>query len=308
MTYIKTKSLVKKHGGKCKRCGGVYPAPVYDFHHRDPNEKEFAIGDGILSMPFEKVIEESKKCDLLCHNCHYIEQYRQGYEDIEDALEKLEKIRINRFNIRLQLLHHCQFPDCDRPVAGVDLCLAHYKQYLRKGRNIKLLKPVKTETKPCKFLGCNEPRHAKGYCSFHYQRLSNGIDLDAPIPLRGMISECLVEECNRKPVGNGLCSPHWQQYNRMRKYKELVEMVGDKCTHCQKSYPIFIYEFHHKDQNQKKFHISLKITSKNFDDVVKESLKCVLLCANCHRRIHFESFEFEEIAKKIKDWDSMNLQ
>jgi hypothetical protein len=37
--HEKWKYLIKINGGKCKHCGGIFPHPVYDFHHRNPKEK-----------------------------------------------------------------------------------------------------------------------------------------------------------------------------------------------------------------------------------------------------------------------------
>lgn len=60
----------------CKVCGDLR-IPVLEFHHLDPNEKE----ESISKMTSRKKIEEeSKKCVVLCKNCHAIEHYylRQG--------------------------------------------------------------------------------------------------------------------------------------------------------------------------------------------------------------------------------------
>ena len=54
----------------CAKCGDsrVY---VLDFHHLDPEEKDFTIGQGIRhAFDTEKIQEEIKKCVPLCANCH----------------------------------------------------------------------------------------------------------------------------------------------------------------------------------------------------------------------------------------------
>jgi hypothetical protein len=62
--------LIDYKGGKCQRCGynKAYPS-VYQFHHRDPKEKDFGIGSGCVQS-FEKMKTEADKCDMLCRNCH----------------------------------------------------------------------------------------------------------------------------------------------------------------------------------------------------------------------------------------------
>jgi hypothetical protein len=188
----------------------------------------------------------------------------------------------------MQILTRCKFSDCDREVAGLGYCSAHRRQYLRNRKNIDLLKPIRTKREPCKNKGCNESRHARGLCSLHYQRLRMGTDLDAPISLKGIIGKCLVQGCSNKPRGNGLCQLHWRKHSLMKKYKELLEIHGDKCKHCRKSYPSFVYQFHHRDPNQKSFQVSSKLFSLPLQEIIKESLKCDMVCANCHRTLHFE--------------------
>jgi hypothetical protein len=56
-------------GGKCKKCGYVGISAVYDFHHRDPGDKDFSWGNRRTSN-WENLKLELDKCDLLCSNCH----------------------------------------------------------------------------------------------------------------------------------------------------------------------------------------------------------------------------------------------
>ncbi len=63
-------ALVKYKGGKCMMCGYKGNISVMEFHHMDPNRKEFGLGDGIKS--WESMKKEVDKCELLCSNCHRI--------------------------------------------------------------------------------------------------------------------------------------------------------------------------------------------------------------------------------------------
>lgn len=59
-------------GGKCQMCGLISQYPeVYDFHHKNPELKEFKLGS-LMSCKWAKVQEELNKCELLCSNCHRI--------------------------------------------------------------------------------------------------------------------------------------------------------------------------------------------------------------------------------------------
>jgi predicted HNH restriction endonuclease len=67
------RKCVKHLGGECLHCGLQYTPcnlPIFDFHHRNPDEKEFTIGHGLHAETWEKVKAELEKCDLLCANCH----------------------------------------------------------------------------------------------------------------------------------------------------------------------------------------------------------------------------------------------
>lgn len=64
---------IKLKGEKCSVCGITYNgenASIFDFHHIDPNEKEFNPKRVINSGLTTKALEELDKCVLVCANCH----------------------------------------------------------------------------------------------------------------------------------------------------------------------------------------------------------------------------------------------
>jgi 5-methylcytosine-specific restriction endonuclease McrA len=65
---LKRKSVDYK-GGKCQYCGYNKSISALEFHHLDPSEKDFHIGNGNLKK-WETVKLELDKCILLCANCH----------------------------------------------------------------------------------------------------------------------------------------------------------------------------------------------------------------------------------------------
>lgn len=60
--------LIAFFGGKCKLCGYDRHEGALQFHHLDPTKKDFTIGG--KSHSFARLLEEAKKCILLCSNCH----------------------------------------------------------------------------------------------------------------------------------------------------------------------------------------------------------------------------------------------
>lgn len=61
-------NLVSYKGGKCEKCGYNKCVRSLEFHHLDPNEKDFTISG--KSWSFERLKKEVDKCILVCSNCH----------------------------------------------------------------------------------------------------------------------------------------------------------------------------------------------------------------------------------------------
>ena len=69
------RKLIDLHHDMCQDCGYRFPDYMYEFHHRDPKEKEFSLGGKDLNRKWEKVMIEASKCDMLCANCHKKRHY-----------------------------------------------------------------------------------------------------------------------------------------------------------------------------------------------------------------------------------------
>jgi predicted transcriptional regulator len=66
---IKLRAIDYK-GGECQVCGyDKYPGAL-QFHHLDPNEKDFNIAYRGHSRSWKSVKEELDKCIMVCANCH----------------------------------------------------------------------------------------------------------------------------------------------------------------------------------------------------------------------------------------------
>lgn len=64
--------LIEIKGGACENCGENKLDDVcYDFHHMNPDEKDFVLSTlYIARISWKKIITELNKCELLCANCH----------------------------------------------------------------------------------------------------------------------------------------------------------------------------------------------------------------------------------------------
>lgn len=56
----------------CSVCGFNGHPRALEFHHRDPSEKDFSIGETYSGASVIKMLFEISKCDVLCANCHAI--------------------------------------------------------------------------------------------------------------------------------------------------------------------------------------------------------------------------------------------
>lgn len=63
-----------KHGGRCSKCGYSKCLAALQFHHTEPNNKNFGITEALRASKSkysrEEIEKESEKCILLCANCH----------------------------------------------------------------------------------------------------------------------------------------------------------------------------------------------------------------------------------------------
>jgi hypothetical protein len=88
------------------------------------------------------------------------------------------------------------------------------------------------------------------------------------------------KSCNKKNV-----------VDRLRNFKQkLVDYKGGKCKICGYDKCVGALDLHHRDPSKKNFtfsHIKMTSFEKNKNKICQELDKCDLLCANCHREIHF---------------------
>ena len=61
-----------KEGVPCADCGGVFPVYVMHWDHLPGFEKVDAISVMVGSRTRAAVLEELKKCELVCANCHVL--------------------------------------------------------------------------------------------------------------------------------------------------------------------------------------------------------------------------------------------
>lgn len=89
-----------------------------------------------------------------------------------------------------------------------------------------------------------------------------------------------------------------QRENRFSFKEELRKLHGDKCIACGYSKCPAALHFHHVDPSQKKFEITSAIHGKiktDWEEIIEEANKCVLLCSNCHTEYHMGLLDLKGI-------------
>jgi hypothetical protein len=85
---IKQKAIEYK-GSKCVDCSISYPENdccIFDFHHRNPDEKE-SDWKKLRLRSWNKIVIELDKCDLVCSNCHRLRHKKMSQVGIEPTLD-----------------------------------------------------------------------------------------------------------------------------------------------------------------------------------------------------------------------------
>lgn len=95
--------LVKYKGGKCEICGYDKCEAALEFHHLNPEEKDFQLSGG-NTCSLEKMKKEADKCILVCANCHR-EIHDKIYQDKRDDRDKEYEINESLINSNYQKLN-----------------------------------------------------------------------------------------------------------------------------------------------------------------------------------------------------------
>lgn len=92
----------------------------------------------------------------------------------------------------------------------------------------------------------------------------------------------------------------YTKYRWIEHKKEIVLLMGNQCMMCkERNMPIYCYELHHTDRENKKFSVLSKMTgwrnSKVREQIMEELKKCKLICKNCHSILHYGLDRAEEV-------------
>jgi hypothetical protein len=98
-------------GGKCVCCGYNKCTRSLALHHLDPFQKERTLGSiRANAINWGKIVEEVKKCILVCHNCH--NEIHEGITEIPKNLPTFNEL----YSDYKELEKHGKLDEC--PVCG----------------------------------------------------------------------------------------------------------------------------------------------------------------------------------------------
>lgn len=73
---------------------------------------------------------------------------------------------------------------------------------------------------------------------------------------------------------------YWKKRNFVNEYKS-----SRGCSICEKEFRSYCLDFHHIDDSEKDFNVGASLSS--WKKLESELEKCIVVCANCHREIHY---------------------
>lgn len=91
----KIKSVEYK-GGKCEMCGYDKNISALEFHHKNPEEKDFTISS--FNGSWEDIQRELDKCVMVCANCH------REIHNPQSTLENFKKLmEVHKENVKIKM-------------------------------------------------------------------------------------------------------------------------------------------------------------------------------------------------------------
>jgi hypothetical protein len=110
------RKAVELLGGKCCQCGYNKNLSALDFHHINPEEKEYDFGK-LREKRWEDIIKELQKCVLLCSNCH-----REVHTPDENMISSNTDNNVLNYESTKWLNPTGECPNCKQDVYGTKYC------------------------------------------------------------------------------------------------------------------------------------------------------------------------------------------
>ena len=91
-----------------------------------------------------------------------------------------------------------------------------------------------------------------------------------------------------------------QKLRALSRKKELVKLMGCKCSICGYYRNYAALEFHHVNPEYKSFQLdSRHLSNTTMATILEEVKKCILVCSNCHKEIHYPNMELKQVENTV---------
>ena len=88
------------------------------------------------------------------------------------------------------------------------------------------------------------------------------------------------------------CEHESKRIAREHKKSIIEELKAVGCACCGEKDTVCL-DFHHYNPSEKEFNLSTALT-KPVNKLIEEASKCVVVCSNCHRKIHAGTLNIED--------------
>lgn len=129
---------------------------------------------------------------------------------------------------------------------------------------------------------CNTCKEEKALTEFHKSK-------DSKDGVQYSCKTCAIDiaKLHYKENGSITKSTALASERRHSKCIKLVNKIKKQygCSFCGEQEPCCL-DFHHKNPKEKHDNVSLYVSRKNLIKIISEINKCIVVCSNCHRKIH----------------------
>lgn len=105
--------------------------------------------------------------------------------------------------------------------------------------------------------------------------------------LIGKQTKFCCNKCKHQTTNNKHQNYVKQQERALTRKKELISLLGGKCSKCGYNKNYAALQFHHLNPIEKEHNLDArKLSNSTWEWCINEAKKCILLCANCHFEEH----------------------
>jgi hypothetical protein len=99
--------MIESFGSKCCICGYSKCVSALDFHHLNPQQKDFSPSAArASSSSWQKICDELRKCVMVCANCH--REIHSGYIKVPDDAQRFDESYADyRAKLKLKDMNDC---------------------------------------------------------------------------------------------------------------------------------------------------------------------------------------------------------